>query len=407
MIKGYRLKIFPKEEQKQLLQKSFGSSRFIYNWCIDEIQNHYKITKKHLSKFELSNRLTALKKVNSLSWLNEISTYTLRHSIFDCTKAYKRWFDMINKNGVRFSQKVLKRCDRENRKPIINESDGFPRYKSRKSEQKCPTRPERMTFKGRYVHLEKIGDVKLAKVKLDLNGKIMNSRIHFDGVDYWLSFSIEYSDIQKNIKSKTQPKTEPIGIDLGLTTLVYCSNQMKFKKPYVKKLDKKIKRFQRRASKIYQPMIDYCMKTKTKFSTLVKSNNLIKLEKKLRKYQIKKTNILISNIHKVTSELIKLNPERIVIENLNVEQMKKVHHMARLVKDAKFYEIKRQLIYKCRNNDINLVIADRWYPSSKTCSNCGTIKYDLKLKDRIFRCPHCGTVIDRDLNAAINLSKIS
>lgn len=382
MIRGYRIKIFPKEEQKKMIHKSFGCTRFIYNWCIDRISENYNETKKTLSSIELQKEIVILKKQIEYSWLNEVSANMLKQVTIDCSNAYKRWFKLIKQN---------------------NNIKGKPRYKSRKSKQNCPTRTDRMTFNGRYVHLEKIGNVKLSKVKIDLDGKLMNARLNFDGIDYWLSFSVEYKDIQLEEK----PKTEPIGIDLGLKTLVYCSNGNIYKKPHTKMIDKKIKHLQRRISKIYQPMIDYCKETRTKFSTLKKSNNLTKLEKELRKYQIRKTNILDSNIHRITSDLIKINPEKIVIEDLNVKGMMSNHKLARSIQSSKFYEIRRQLMYKCKNNNIELTVADRFYPSSKTCSSCGKIKDDLKLKDRVYRCPQCGAVIDRDLNAAINLSRIS
>lgn len=382
MIRGYRIKIFPKEEQKKMIHKSFGCSRFIYNWCIDRISENYNETKKTLSSIELQKEIVILKKQIEYSWLNEVSANMLKQVTIDCSNAYKRWFKLIKQN---------------------NNIKGKPRYKSRKSKQNCPTRTDRMTFNGRYVHLEKIGNVKLSKVKIDLDGKLMNARLNFDGIDYWLSFSVEYKDVQLEEK----PKAEPIGIDLGLKTLVYCSNGNIYKKPHTKMIDKKIKHLQRRISKIYQPMIDYCKETRTKFSTLNKSNNLTKLEKELRKYQIRKTNILDSNIHRITSDLIKINPEKIVIEDLNVKGMMSNHKLARSIQSSKFYEIRRQLMYKCKNNNIELTVADRFYPSSKTCSSCGNIKDDLKLKDRVYRCPQCGTIIDRDLNAAINLSRIS
>ena len=382
MIRGYRIKIFPKEEQKKMIHKSFGCTRFIYNWCIDRISENYNKTKKTLSSIELQKEIVILKKQIEYSWLNEVSANMLKQVTIDCSNAYKRWFKLIKQN---------------------NNIKGKPRYKSRKSKQNCPTRTDRMTFNGRYVHLEKIGNVKLSKVKIDLDGKLMNTRLNFDGIDYWLSFSVEYKDIQLEEK----PKTEPIGIDLGLKTLVYCSNGNTYEKPHTKMIDKKIKYLQRKISKIYQPMIDYCKETRTKFSTLKKSNNLTKLEKELRKYQIRKTNILDSNIHRITSDLIKTNPERIVIEDLNVKGMMSNHKLARSIQSSKFYEIRRQLMYKRKNNNIELTVADRFYPSSKTCSSCGNIKDDLKLKDRVYRCPQCGTIIDRDLNAAINLSRIS
>ena len=382
MIRGYRIKIFPKEEQKKMIHKSFGCTRFIYNWCIDRISENYNKTKKTLSSIELQKEIVILKKQIEYSWLNEVSANMLKQVTIDCSNAYKKWFKLIKQN---------------------NNIKGKPRYKSRKSKQNCPTRTDRMTFNGRYVHLEKIGNVKLSKVKIDLAGKLMNARLNFDGIDYWLSFSVEYKDIQLEEK----PNTEPIGIDLGLKTLVYCSNGNTYEKPHTKMIDKKIKYLQRKISKIYQPMIDYCKETRTKFSTLKKSNNLIKLEKELRKYQIRKTNILDSNIHRITSDLIKINPEKIVIEDLNVKGMMSNHKLARSIQSSKFYEIRRQLMYKCKNNNIELIVADRFYPSSKTCSSCGNIKDDLKLKDRVYRCPQCGAVIDRDLNAAINLSRIS
>lgn len=382
MIRGYRIKIFPKEEQKKMIHKSFGCTRFIYNWCIDRISENYNETKKTLSSIELQKEIVILKKQVEYSWLNEVSANMLKQVTIDCSNAYKRWFKLIKQN---------------------NNIKGKPRYKSRKSKQNCPTRTDRMTFNGRYVHLEKIGVVKLSKVKIALDGKLMNARLSFDGLDYWLSFGVEYKDVQLEEK----PKTEPIGIDLGLKTLVYCSNGNTYEKPHTKIIDKKIKHLQRRISKIYQPMIDYCKETRTKFSTLKKSNNLIKLEKELRKYQIRKTNILDSNIHRITSDLIKINPERIVIEDLNIKGMMSNHKLARSIQSSKFYEVRKQLVYKCKNNNIKLIVADRFYPSSKTCSSCGKIKDDLKLKDRVYRCPQCGTIIDRDQNAAINLSRIS
>lgn len=242
MIRGYRIKIFPNEEQRKMIHKSFGCTRFIYNWCIDRISENYNETKKTLSSIELQKEIVILKKQVDYSWLNEVSANMLKQVTIDCSNAYKRWFKLIKQN---------------------NNIKGKPRYKSRKSKQNCPTRTDRMTFNGRYVHLEKIGVIKLSKVKIDLSGKLMNARLSFDGIDYWLSFSVEYKDIQLEEK----PKTEPIGIDLGLKTLVYCSNGNTYEKPHTKIIDKKIKHLQRRISKIYQPMIDYCKETRTKFST--------------------------------------------------------------------------------------------------------------------------------------------
>lgn len=403
MIKGYKIKIYPTKEQQEIIHKSFGCSRFIYNWCIDTIQKYYDENKKALSNIDLQKLITKLKQNKEYSWLNDVSANMLKQTSIDCSEAFKKWFKHIKTKGITYSEKTKKKSITKGFRFTIKHSEYYPKYKTRKSELKCPTRTDRMVFKGRYVKLEKLGDVKLSKVKLNLQGKLMNARLSFDGIDYWLSFSVDLGEVTIPKKHKT----EPIGIDLGLKTLFVCSNVQSFKKPHTKKIDKKIKKFQRKVSHIYQKMIDYCMETRTKFSDLVKSKNLLKYERQLRKYQIKKTNILNSNIHKITSELMKLNPERITIEDLNVKGMMKNHKLANSVMNAKFYEIRRQLIYKCKNNDIKLVIADRWFPSSKTCSYCGSIKKDLKLKDRTYYCKECGTIIDRDLNASINLSRIA
>ena len=118
-------------------------------------------------------------------------------------------------------------------------------------------------------------------------------------------------------------------------------------------------------------------------------------------------NVLTTNIHEFTTKLVKLNPETIVIEDLNVSGMLKNKHISEKVKEAKFYEIRRQLEYKCKWNNINLIIADRWYPSSKICSCCGNKKEKLSLSERIYKCEKCGLVIDRDYNASLNLKKLA
>ena len=140
-----------------------------------------------------------------------------------------------------------------------------------------------------------------------------------------------------------------------------------------------------------------------KGSKFVKTNNIIKLERQIKLVHRRLNNIRNNHIHQATSKIIKLNPYRVVMEDLNVSGMMKNKHLAEKIAEQKFYEFKRQMKYKCQFNKIEFALADRWYPSSKACSCCKNIKKDLKLSDRTYICNECGLVIDRDKNASINL----
>ena len=163
----------------------------------------------------------------------------------------------------------------------------------------------------------------------------------------------------------------------------------------VKKLEKRLRRLQRKVSRKYQ--------NNKEGSTFVKTCNIIKLENQIKLLQRRLSNIRKNYLHQTTTSIVKTKPRRIVIEDLNVSGMMKNRHLSKAIQKQGFYEFRRQLEYKCKRKGIELVISDRFFPSSKTCSNCGTINKDLKLSDRIFNCG-CGFSIDRDLNASINLA---
>ena len=154
-------------------------------------------------------------------------------------------------------------------------------------------------------------------------------------------------------------------------------------------------------------MLDESKRTKTKFSKLPKSKNLLKLESQIRNQYRKIDNILTTNIHTITKELVSINPSAIVIEDLNVSGMRKNKHLSEKINEAKFYEFRRQLEYKCKWYGVDLIIADRWYPSSKLCSCCGHKKEKLSLSERTYVCEECGCIIDRDFNASVNLKYLA
>lgn len=190
-------------------------------------------------------------------------------------------------------------------------------------------------------------------------------------------------------------------MDLGIKNLAICSNGMTYKNinktNKVKKIEKRKRRLQRSISRRYE-------KNK-KGKSYCKTSNIIKREKELLKVIKRLTNIRQNYLHQITSEIVKRKPSFICIEDLNVKGMMKNKHLSKVIQQQKFYEFKRQIEYKSKLYNIVLIIADRFYPSSKICSCCGNIKKDLKLKDRTHKCNICNLVIDRDYNASLNLKK--
>lgn len=205
------------------------------------------------------------------------------------------------------------------------------------------------------------------------------------------------------VKEETIELTgESVGIDLGIKDLAICSNK---EEPYkninktkrVRKQEKKLRRLQCKISRKYE-------KNKEGRS-YVKTSNIIKLEKRIRKTHKRLDNIRTDYRHKVTTEIVKTKPSRVVMEDLNISGMMKNKHLSKAIAQQGLYEFKSMMKYKCEKYGINFIEADKWYPSSKTCSECGYIKTKLALSERKFECECCGAVIDRDKNASINLSR--
>ncbi|MGL4947334.1 MAG: RNA-guided endonuclease InsQ/TnpB family protein, partial [Cetobacterium sp.] len=191
-----------------------------------------------------------------------------------------------------------------------------------------------------------------------------------------------------------------LGMDLGVKDLAVTSDGKVYKninkKKVVKKLKKKLKRLQKQVSRKYE-------KSREVNNRYEKSQNIVKLEKKIRLVHRRISNIRNNNLHQITNEIVKTKPSRIVMEDLNVKGMMKNRHLSKAIAEQNFYKFITYMKYKAEFNGIEFIQVPRFYPSSKTCSKCGTIKKDLKLSDRVFKC-ECGHIMDRDLNASINLS---
>ena len=240
---------------------------------------------------------------------------------------------------------------------------------------------------------QKLNWVRLAEHnRIPTDAKYMNPRISFDGLNWWVSVCIDVPEHKENLNN------DGVGIDLGIKDLAICSDTNKYKNinksSKVKKLEKRKRRLQRSVSRKY-------LKNK-KGERYCKTNNIVKNEKLLLVVNHRLANIRRNYLHQTTTEIVNRKPRFICIENLNVSGMMKNKHLSKAVQNQGFYEFRKQLEYKCTDRGIQLIVADRFYPSSKLCSCCGKIKKDLKLSDRIYRC-ECGNVIDRDFQASLNL----
>lgn len=366
MILSKKVRLYPSEIQEQKLLKSVGTARFIYNWTIERQEESYKNGGKFIPDGILRKEITQLKK-NELSWLNEVSSNVSKQAVKDACNAYKNFF-----------------------KGLSNK----PRFKTKKSKKSFHNDNVKLKVKeGKLVNIEKVGWIKTNE-QLPIGVKYSNPRISYDNKYWYISVGIDKDEIQEELTDVS------LGIDLGLKDLAICSDGTVYKninKTYVvKKIEKRLKRLQKQVSRKYE-------KNK-KGKEYIKTKNILKLEKQIQQMYRRLANIRKNHLHQTTTSIVKTKPYRIVIEDLNVKGMMKNKHLSDAIRKQGFYEFKRQLEYKCKFIGIELVVADRFYPSSKTCSQCGEIKKDLKLKDRVYKCS-CGLNIDRDLNASINLSK--
>ena len=260
-------------------------------------------------------------------------------------------------------------------------------------------RPSRIYLKENgKLQIPTLGDVGFGyvRMKFDLSCEKQVANISFDGKYWYLS----YTEDVKNQVTNLPDYTDGVGIDLGIKTLATVSDGTKV--PNIKTfrrvriLNKRLKRLQRKVSRKYR--INKCNKHN-------KTKNIIKLEKQIKLIHRSIKNIRINHIRKFISELVKKQPQYISIEDLNVKGMMKNKHLAKDISNCSFYTIREHLIRKATERRIAVRLVDRFYPSSKTCSNCGSYKKDLKLNQRVFHCNNCQEKIDRDINASLNIAK--
>ena len=405
--RGLKVKLISTAEQEQLFWQFVGTHRFAYNWALARQMEAFEKGESFISYKDLHKELVALKHTDpDFKWMNDISCDVAKQAIKDLDKAWSNYFKKQKEpNYVPYTKNKIIKAKRNNKPLTMYDRNGHPKFKKKLNCHECFHQDCcHVEFKDNMVFVAKIGWVKIAKTGIFPEGKsgtdfkIYNAKIKTDGINWYFVGAIDVLDEKLNKVGDT-PKSEPIGIDLGIKDLAILSDGTVYKNinktKKVKRLEKRMKRLQRKVSKKYQ-------KNK-KGDKYVKTSNTIKEEKKVLSIRHKLDNIRTNYRHQTTTAIVKRNPIFIALEDLNVRGMMKNKHLSKSISEQGFGYFRTQLEYKCASNNIPLIFIDRWYPSSKTCSCCGYIKKDLKLSDRVYKCPICNSVMDRDLNASINI----
>lgn len=428
---GYKFKLYPTPEQEKIFKDYFGVCRYVYNLGIDICEDYYQKAKddnsikyKALKYIGLERIFSELKKQDKYQWLNNYDNASLKNTLRDVVTAYKKFFDKI--------------CN-------------HPKYKKKKNyHQMFPTRADRLSINkdtvripsigivycGNHNHPECIGNGNSSAIKC-IHKQFYNARVIYDGCSYWLCFSMpeSYEDgieinsckrFKNNEIWQHKDYSEPIGIDLGCkkNNWIVDSNGNRVSRPDCSKEDKRIAKYYRKlaikrkinkekrtnstvANKLEEP--NYTKKYKY-------TKNEEKILKKLNKAYKRKTNKTVSAIHEYACSIIQEKPSAIVLEDLDVRGMfidKTVDDIPNKyrerhngnIKDSMLYTIKNIIELKATKNDIPVLYADKEYPSSQLCSCCG---HRQKIGiSRVYKCPVCGLVIDRDENASLNLRSVA
>ena len=369
MLRAIKIRLYPNKTQEQTLNKVLGCYRFVYNQMLAQKQNAYKTYKTNLKVTDLSKWFHGtLLKDEQYAWLKEQNTKVMKQAIRQMDGAYQKFFKQHN---------------------------GFPKFKSKKDKQSALFPYEAIskhnTFETRHISLTtplknikfRCSDLYFSRLQ-KYNKNIRSATLSkTKSGNFFLSILIEMKDTELK---KFEHTNKQVGIDLGVKDFVITSDGEVFEnKHFFKKEEKQMKKLQRQLSK----------KVKG-------SNNRKKAQVRIAKLFERITNKKDAYIHYVTNELL-IYFETIFMEDLNVQGMLRNHHLAKAIQEVGFYKFKETLVNKALVNGKQVVFINRFYPSSKTCSVCGYKKQDLRLSDREWVCPKCGTKHDRDINAAMNI----
>ena len=375
MIVSYKTEINPTQEQIQKINQTIGTCRYVYNFYLATQKERYERGEKLQSAIDFSKWLNNdyLSQHEELHWIKEVSSKSIKQSIVNAYGAYQRFF----KKQSKFPK--FKKKGKSDVKMYFVKTDAKAIIYCERHRIKIPTLG--------WVRLKEKGYIPTTKSGLVIKSGTVSEKAG----RYYVSVLVDVP--QKEVE---KPNNQGIGIDLGIKDLAICSDKQAFaninKSKEVKRLEKKLKREQRSLSRMYE--------NKKKGESTQK--NIQKQKRKVQRIHHRLDNIRTDYINKTIAEMVKTKPSYITIEDLNVSGMMKNIHLSKAISQQKLYEFRAKLTNKCHQNNIELRIVDRWFPSSKICNCCGNIKKDLKLSDRTYICD-CGYVADRDYNASLNL----
>ena len=373
MYFGYKIRLFPTKEQEERLWEHINGCRFVWNYMLAMQEERYHNGEKHFSSCGMTKVLTNIKHNSEYKWLNNISYNSMGRVCRNLDVAYDRYFKKISNK---------------------------PRFKTKKKSKKSyPVRNDYIIFSDEFVNIEKIGKIKYqssCSMPMGRGIKFYNSSILYTNNNKWIL------SVCMNCENQAVELTDnAMGIDLGikeLAVVAYGDQELVFhninKSAGIKKEEQRLRHLQRNVSRKYR-----------QHNNFNKTKNILKAEAKVSRAVAHLKNIRLNYLHQTTHALVELKPCIVTMESLGVANMMKNKCISKYVAQQCLDEFIRQMKYKCEFYGIPFVQVDRFYPSSKTCSCCGAIKKDLKLKDRIYKCDYCGFEIDRDYNAAINLMK--
>ena len=375
MLKSFKTEINPTEEQKARIRRTIGTCRYVYNFYLGHNKALHDNGEKFMTgkSFSLWLNNEYIPDNPDKTWIREVYSKAVKKSIEDGCTAFTRFFK--------------------------HQSD-FPKFKKKgKSDVKMyfvRNNPKDCQCERHRLKIPTLGWVRIKEkgyIPTTKDGYMIRSgTVSVKAGRFYVSVLVEIPDV--NIGNNSN---EGIGIDLGLKDLAIVSNGKTYrninKSAGLKKLEKQLIREQRSLSRKYENL---------KKGESTQRANIQKQKLKVQKLHHKMDNIRTDHINKTIAEIVKTKPSYITIEDLNVKGMMKNRCLSKAVASQKFYEFRTRLKAKCDENGIELRVADRFYPSSKTCHHCGSVRKNLKLSDRIYRC-ECGYVADRDLNAALNL----
>ena len=378
MYKALKIELKLTVAQKIQVCQTIGTERFIYNEYIKYNQEQYELGNKFVSANDFSKYINNVYLPNNpdKKWIKDVSSKSVKQAMIYGEKAFKNFFKGLS---------------------------AFPVFKKKgKNELGAYFVKNNKTDFEFYRHKIKIPSLKFVRVKeygyIPKNAIIKSGTITKIADRYFLSLIMEVEDTVK----ATNTSSEGLGVDLGIKDTAICSNAKVFKNinktKKVKKLKKKLKREQRKMSK----SVEYSKSKKIKLKECKNSN---KKKLKVQKLFYRLNCIRDDYNNKIVDEITRAKLKYITIEDLKVSNMMKNKHLSKAIQEQNFYAIRTKLINKCKERNIELRLVDTFYPSSKTCSCCGSIKKDLKLNNRIYKCSNCGLEIDRDYNASINLEK--